>query len=67
MILNPTQLTVTANIAEQSYNLNDGNRIRLELFDLGMAPARRIFQYAPAQKGRSNLSGLTSERFINLA
>jgi hypothetical protein len=67
MLLDPTQITVTANIAGQSYNLNDGNRIRLELFDLGMAPARRIFQRAPAQNGRSNLSGLTQERYANLA
>lgn len=60
-------LGVTAVSAGQSYNLNDGREIRLEMYDLGMAPARRLWQRAPGQNGRTNLGGLTEPRFVDLA
>jgi hypothetical protein len=67
MKLDPSGVSLTASIAGQTYNLNDGARIRLEVFDLAMPAAVRITQRAPAQNGRSNLSGLTRERYVDLS
>lgn len=60
-------LGLTAVSAGQTYNLNDGRDIRLEMYDLGMAPARRLWQRAPGQNGRTNLGGVTEPRFVDLA
>lgn len=58
---------LTAAVGGQTYNLNDGREIRLELYDLGIAPTRRLWQRYPGQNGRTNLGGLTEPRFIDLA
>jgi hypothetical protein len=60
-------ISLTATIAGQTYNLNDGREIRLELYDLGLAPARRLWQRAPGQRGRTNLGAVGEPRFIDLA
>lgn len=60
-------LGVTAVSAGQTYNLNDGREIRLEMYDLGMAPARRLWQRAPGQNGRTNLGAVGEPRFVDLA
>ena len=67
MRLDPSGVQLTASVAGQTYNINDGHKIRLELFDLGMPAALRITQRAPSQNGRSNLSGLTRERYLDLS
>lgn len=58
---------LTATVAGQTYNLNDGRELRLEVYDLGMAPARRLWQRAPGQRGRTNLGAVGEPRFIDLA
>lgn len=58
---------LTAAVGGQTYNLNDGRELRLELYDLGIAPTRRLWQRYPGQNGRTNLGGLTEPRFIDLA
>lgn len=60
-------ISLTATVAGQTYNLNDGREIRLEMYDLGMAPARRLWQRAPGQRGRTNLGVIGEPRFIDLA
>lgn len=60
-------VSLTANIAGQTYNLNDRRGIFLELYDLGMASIRRLSQRAPGQDGDSDLGGLVEPRFIDLA
>lgn len=58
---------LVATIAAQSYDLNDGREIRLEIYDLGMAASRRLWQRAPGQDGRTNLGSVTEPRFVDLA
>lgn len=62
-----TGIGLTAIVAGRSYNLNDGREIRLDLYDLGMAPSRRLWQRAPGQDGRTNLGGVAEPRFVDLA
>lgn len=56
-----------ATVAGQTYNLNDGREIRLEVYDLGMAPAQRLWQRGPGQRGRTNLGAVGEPRFLDLA
>ena len=58
---------LTASVAGQTYNLNDGREIRLEVYDLGMAPARRLWQRVPGQTGRTNLGAIGEARFVDLS
>lgn len=58
---------LTANIAGLSYDLNDGDAIRLLDYDLGIAPARRLSQRAPDQPGDTDLGYRIDPRFLDLA
>lgn len=60
-------VSLTATVAGQTYNLNDGRVIRLEVYDLGLAPARRLWQRYPGQPGRTGLGGVIEPRYLDLA
>ena len=60
-------VSLTANIAGQSYNMNDRQSIFLEFYDLGLANIRRVAQRAPGQDGDSDLGGIVEPRYIDLA
>jgi len=61
----PTPL-LTATSAGLSYDLNDGEEIRLLAYDLGLAAVRRLAQRAPAQNGDSDLGYRTDPRYLDL-
>jgi hypothetical protein len=61
----PTPL-LTATIAGLSYDLNDGEEIRLLAYDLGLAAVRRLAQRAPAQNGDTDLGYRTDARYLDL-
>ncbi len=55
-----------ANVAGETYDLNDGVEIRLLDYDLGTAPVRRLAQRAPAQLGDTDLGWRMDPRFVDL-
>lgn len=59
-------ISLTASIAGQTYNLNNGGSIRLEMYDLGLASTQRLSQRSPGQLGDTDLGGLTDPRFVEL-
>lgn len=59
-------ISLSASVAGQTYNLNDGWSIRLEMYDLGLASTQRLSQRAPGQLGDTDLGGLTDPRFVDL-
>lgn len=58
--------TLTANVAGESYDLNDGQEIRLLDYDMGLAAVRRLSQRAPAQLGDTDLGYRVDPRYIDL-
>lgn len=60
-------VTLTANVAGLTYNLNDGDEIRLLDYDLGVSAARRLSQRSPAQRlGDSDLGFMIDPRYLDL-
>ena len=57
---------LTAVVAGETYDLNDGVEIRLLDYDLGVAAARRLSQRAPAQQGDTDLGYRMDPRFVDL-
>ncbi len=55
-----------ATVAELSYDLNDGDEVRLLDYDLGLAPIRRLNQRFPAQSGDTDLGFVIEPRFLDL-
>jgi hypothetical protein len=61
-----TDIQLTANVAGQTYDLNDGVEIRLLNYDLGLPATRRLTQRFPGQTGATNLGGVTAPRFADI-
>jgi hypothetical protein len=61
-----TDIKLTANVAGEAYNLNDGYNIRLLNYDLGLSGSRRLVQRFPGQFGESDLGGIIQPRFIDI-
>jgi hypothetical protein len=60
-------VTLTAKVAGLTYNLNDGDEIRLLDYDLGVSAARRLSQRSPAQRlGDSDLGYMIDPRYLDL-
>lgn len=57
---------LTAVVAGQSYDLNDGQEIRLLDYDLGMAEIRRLSQRAAAQIGDTDVGYRWEPRYLDL-
>jgi hypothetical protein len=55
-----------ANVAGLSYDLNDGNEIRLLDYDLSLAATRRLSQRSPAQQGDSDMGFRIDPRYLDL-
>lgn len=58
---------LTALAAGQTYDLNDGDAIRLLSYDLGLAEVRRLSQRSPLQQGDTDLGYRIAPRYVDLA
>jgi hypothetical protein len=57
---------LTAYVANLSYDLNDGEEIRLLDYDLGLAAIRRLSQRSPGQHGDSDMGYRFEPRYLDL-
>ena len=59
-------VALTAVVAGLTYDLNDGDEIRLLDYDLGLASVRRLGQRFPSQHGDSDLGYRFDPRYLDL-